>query len=64
VDDDVILCVHCQLPLVGWAGVPAGPVCHPSGIPGERSSMDCYHLVTVYKHPTPCNCGGALSRLP
>lgn len=57
-------CVHCQQPLRGWAAVPAGPVCHPSGLPGEEPGLDCYRLVTVYGHPTPCDCGNALRRSP
>jgi hypothetical protein len=42
-------CSHCGLPRRGSAGVllKSGyyPLCHPD------EGLDCYHLVTVYKHP-------------
>jgi hypothetical protein len=48
------LCGHCSQPQRGFASVTyAGapmPLCHPDDGP------DCYRLVTVYHHPTPCDC--------
>lgn len=35
----------------GSAKVGPNPVCHPNA----KNRPDCYHLVTVYKHPMPCN---------
>lgn len=47
-------CVHCRRPADGYASSEAGRLCHPD------NGLDCYHLVTVYKHPTPCVCRDAL----
>ena len=46
-------CAHCGQPMRGFgylgrAGEPDRFLCHPDTGP------DCYHLVTVYDHPTPC----------
>ena len=43
-----VVCGHCGPPARGGAGVGDTPLCHPDG------GMDCYRLVTVYRHPTPC----------
>lgn len=49
-------CAHCQRPnrgvaVSGYATVDGKFVCHPD------VGVDCYRLVTLYKHPTPCACG-------
>jgi hypothetical protein len=49
-----VSCGHCGNPMRGYAtAYRAGsalpvPLCHPD------DGMDCYHLVTVYQHPMPC----------
>ncbi len=55
-------CSHCGGPQQGSAGISWGIVhydlCHPD------EGMDCYHLVTVYRHPVvgcPCVMGIAPS---
>lgn len=49
-------CGHCQGPQIGHSNVFEGkqrvPLCHPD------YGMDCYHLVTVYRHSIPCDCRG------
>lgn len=42
-------CVHCGGELRGYAGVETGLICHP-----DTLGLDCYRLVTVYHHETPC----------
>lgn len=49
------ICAHCGEPIHGhpatrWRGGPTQYFHHEDGSP------DCYHLATVYKHPTPCPC--------
>lgn len=46
---DMPTCRHCWRPQRGRASVYGEPVCHPD------QGMDCYHLVTVYGHPMPCD---------
>lgn len=52
--DEAAPCGHCCEPLRGYASAyRAGsgqsvPLCHPD------DGMDCYRLVTVYRHPMPC----------
>jgi hypothetical protein len=41
-------CGHCSGPQRGYARAYGEHLCHPD------DGMDCYHLVTVYHHPTPC----------
>lgn len=45
-------CVHCGRGCNNWHGgfasIGSLPVCHPNA-PGRP---DCYHMVTVYGHPT------------
>lgn len=41
-------CSHCGLALRGYGSVDSAPLCHP------EVGMDCYRLVSVYRHPTPC----------
>ena len=52
-------CVHCGRDGVGSRergyGYSDGPLCHPND-----DGPDCYRLVTVYHHPTPCDCDGTL----
>jgi hypothetical protein len=43
-------CDHCLRPMEGFAGVDDRYYCHPD------DGMDCYHLVTVYRHPDACDC--------
>ena len=48
-------CAHCGAKDVstlaaGGAAVGMQPLCHP--YVGDR--MDCYSLVTLHKHPMPC----------
>ncbi len=50
-------CSHCGGVMRGSAGLTVGgvhyPLCHPD------DGMDCYRLVTVYKHPSKeCPCVG------
>lgn len=42
------VCFHCGRPPRGHALFGARRLCHPDG------GMDCYRLVTVYRHPMPC----------
>lgn len=42
------LCSHCLRPMAGFASLNDDPLCHPD------EGIDCYHLVTVYKHEMPC----------
>ena len=49
-------CAHCGHSGVGayeagYATVGGLHLCHPNG-----NLPDCYHLVTVWHHPMPCNC--------
>ncbi len=53
-------CGHCGAADVGTFAAGYGFVrdehgawtlCHPN----EPGRMDCYHLVTLYKHATPCH---------
>lgn len=48
------LCAHCLSPQQGYASVGDAPLCHPD------EGMDCYFLVTVYRHGMPCDrdCNG------
>lgn len=47
------ICGHCEGPMRGYAFAFNLPLCHPDAGP------DCYHLVTVYRHPMPCaSCPG------
>lgn len=50
-------CGHCGKPVHLGGAVGATRLCHPD------EDMDCYHLVTVYKHPMPCDCDGTLARV-
>lgn len=43
-------CAHCGDPQVGYAMAGGQPLCHAD------FGLDCYRLVTVFKHPTPCDC--------
>ena len=45
---DARTCSHCLRPMRGHASVNDDWLCHPD------DGMDCYHLVTVYKHKMPC----------
>lgn len=42
------LCAHCLLEPRGYATGGDDRLCHPD------TGIDCYRLVTVYHHPTPC----------
>lgn len=42
------LCAHCAQPMRGYATVGPQYLCHPD------DGIDCYKMVTVYRHPTPC----------
>ncbi|WP_229586306.1 hypothetical protein [Kocuria sp. CCUG 69068] len=42
-------CAHCGLPALGFATGNAERLCHDD-------ARDCYELVTVHDHPTPCRC--------
>ncbi len=44
----IIICGHCRQRAIGHASVGKVRVCHPD------SGMDCYRLVTVYRHWMPC----------
>jgi len=51
--NELTICSHCKQPLRGHGSVTSAPgevdeLCHPN------EGMDCYHLVTLYKHPMPC----------
>lgn len=43
-------CAHCLQPTKGrgYGSVNSKPLCHPD------AGLDCYHLVTVYRHTMPC----------
>lgn len=41
-------CAHCQQPITGYGTVNDAILCHPD------VGLDCYHLVTLYRHDTPC----------
>lgn len=46
-------CAHCQETIEGppatiWRGGPTHYLHHEDG------HLDCYHVVTVYRHPMPC----------
>jgi len=45
---DDVTCGHCRGFLRGYAGIDSQRVCHPD------VGLDCYRLVTVYRHPLPC----------
>lgn len=42
------LCGHCGLSLRGYASSGDDKLCHPD------TGMDCYKLVTLYKHEFDC----------
>lgn len=42
-------CGHCLEPMVGYGSAGKQLLCHPD------IGMDCYKLVTLYKHTTPCS---------
>lgn len=55
------LCAHCQRVQAGYGMVTVKdasgtirdqPLCHPD------QGLDCYRLVTIYRHPMPCGCRG------
>jgi len=41
-------CAHCGRPTRGFASMDEAWLCHPD------DGLDCYRLVTVYHHTTPC----------
>ena len=43
------LCGHCGKPPVGFAQANNVSLCHPD------VGLDCYALVTVYRHSMPCD---------
>jgi hypothetical protein len=43
------ICAHCHGIMRGLASVGPEPVCHPD------SGLDCYRLVTVYRHGLHCH---------
>lgn len=43
------ICGHCERLMRGMASAGDVWLCHPD------SGVDCYHLVTLYGHPTPCD---------
>jgi hypothetical protein len=45
---DVRICGHCEQPMRGMASKGDTWLCHPD------EGIDCYRLVTVYGHATPC----------
>lgn len=47
------VCAHCHGPQIGSAYVDRQPLCHPD------YGLDCYRLVTLYRHAMPCSCRGA-----
>lgn len=50
--DAEVRCWHCGQPAQGYATAGKARLCHPD------DGMDCYRLVTVYKHPlTGGDCG-------
>lgn len=59
----LVTCAHCGADMSdraarGTSSVDGRPLCHPND-----DGPDCYHLVTVYKHPMPCVCDGTLARV-
>lgn len=42
------ICGHCRLQMKGYASMGDTWLCHPD------EGLDCYRLVTVYKHAMPC----------
>ncbi len=42
------ICGHCSRPMRGSASLNDTALCHPD------DGMDCYRLVTIYKHEMPC----------
>jgi hypothetical protein len=42
------VCAHCGGPLRGYAALGDTKLCHPD------DGLDCYRLVTLYRHPVPC----------
>lgn len=61
-EDDALgatrICTHCQQPQRGFASLTLSgiefPLCHPD------TGMDCYRLVTIYRHtPNRCRCTSA-----
>ncbi len=47
-EDCAGVCAHCSGVLRGFGSVNGLPLCHPD------NGMDCYHLVTLYRHEMPC----------
>lgn len=45
-------CAHCGQPALGFATRNDDRLCHDD-------ARDCYELVTVLRHPTPCSCAEA-----
>lgn len=41
-------CAHCGLPVKGYGTFGDAKLCHPD------IGLDCYHLVTLYRHQSPC----------
>lgn len=41
-------CSHCGFGMLGYASVGLDFLCHPD------AGIDCYRLVTVYHHESPC----------
>lgn len=75
-----LICGHCHKAARGHASVhrittdlegsrslTRIPLCHPLGVfedPNDLPPPDCYHLVTVYRHPIPCpDCPGLVGML-
>lgn len=52
------ICAHCGREVSGYAAVNGQQLCHPD------YGLDCYRLVTIYKHPMPCPCRHATSEHP
>lgn len=54
VEDIGVRCAHCARRTgnfaAGFARHDGEPLCHPHA----KNRPDCYHLVTVYQHETPC----------
>jgi len=46
--NELSICSHCKQPQRGAASVGEDKLCHPD------EGMDCYHLVTLFKHSMPC----------
>ena len=43
-----VSCAHCEQPVLGYGKANDAALCHPD------IGLDCYHLVTLYRHDTPC----------